>query len=87
MRLRACGAQPDAEDDVDEECVTASRVVGVRRDTREESRAEVEEPRELLSRRERLRRVEVAACLVVDLARLEVARDQALRRAKGVSER
>lgn len=67
--------------------MTASRVVGVRRDTREESRAEVEEPRELLSRRERLRRVEVAACLVVDLARLEVARDQALRRAKGVSER
>lgn len=60
--------------------MTTGWVIRVRRDAGKEGGAELEKARELLARRERLRRVQVAAGLVVRLARDEVAGDEALRK-------
>jgi hypothetical protein len=64
--------------------MTTGWVIRVRRDAGKEGGPELEKARELLARRERLRRVQVAAGLVVRLARDEVAGDEALQR-RGVS--
>lgn len=74
--LRRGRAQADAQDHFDQEGVATSRVIRVRSDAIQERGAELEKPGQLLARRKRLRRAEIASSGVLRFPDLKVTGDE-----------